>query len=80
MKAVAYTLFARRQFRKLTPQDQERIKLAVARYAEEGVGDVRALKGRSGFRLRSGSLRVVFTETSEFIEVRAVGDRRDIYR
>lgn len=49
------------------------------RYAATGAGDVKALAGRSGMRLRVGDYRIVFVETSESISVRAVGHRRDIY-
>ncbi len=52
----------------------------LRRYASTGIGDVKRLVSREGARLRVGDFRVIFVETAEVIEVRAVGDRRDVYR
>jgi mRNA interferase RelE/StbE len=46
---------------------------------ESGVGDVKALKGTAGMRLRSGDWRVLFTIKANTITIHAVGHRRDIY-
>lgn len=61
-------------------QAQSRIREKVAHYAATGAGDVTALQGQDGARLRVGDYRVIFVETDEAIEVRAVGHRREIYR
>lgn len=45
MKMIAYTTSARRQFRRLPRQVQERIKDKLSRYAETGAGDVTAMTG-----------------------------------
>lgn len=79
MKTVAWTIGARRAFRRLPPQVQKSIAAKIARDAETGAGDVKALVGRSGVRLCVGDYRVIFVETAELIEVRSVGNRRDIY-
>jgi mRNA interferase RelE/StbE len=79
MKTVAWTIAARRAFRRLPPQVQKSIAAKIVPYAETGTGDVKALVGRSGARLRVGDYRVIFVETTELIEVRSVGNRRDIY-
>jgi len=42
-------------------------------------GDVKALKGAAGMRLRSGDWRVLFTIKGNTITIHAVGHRRDIY-
>ena len=47
--------------------------------AETGVGDVKALKGVAGMRLRAGDWRVLFTIKANTITIHAVGHRRDIY-
>jgi mRNA interferase RelE/StbE len=52
----------------------------LRRYVSTGAGDVKRLVGRDGTRLRVGDFRVIFVETADVIEVRAVGDRRDVYR
>jgi mRNA interferase RelE/StbE len=42
-------------------------------------GDVKALKGAAGMRLRSGDWRVLFTVKANTVTIHAVGHRRDIY-
>jgi mRNA interferase RelE/StbE len=44
-----------------------------------GAGDVRALKGVAGMRLRAGDWRVLFTIEADTITIHAVGHHRDIY-
>jgi mRNA interferase RelE/StbE len=80
VKTVAYTKAARRQFRSLDVQVQARIKAKLAAYAAGESADVRALVEVEGFRLRVGDYRVVFVETDDTVEVRAVGHRREIYK
>jgi mRNA interferase RelE/StbE len=48
-------------------------------FAETGAGDVNALKGVAGMRLRAGDWRVLFTIEADTITIHAVGHRRDIY-
>lgn len=79
MKKLGYTVSATLQLRQLLPDIRERIVKKLRRYAETGAGDVKALVGQDGARLRIGDYRVIFVETSEEISVRAVGHRRDIY-
>ena len=59
---------------------RRQIEAKLAHYAETGGGDVKALIGTPGARLRAGDWRVIFVETGTTIEVRAVGHRREIYR
>lgn len=80
MKTILYTVSARRQLRRLAPEARAQIEAKLARYAGTGAGDVRALVDHPGKRLRAGDYRVIFVETSDSIEVRALGDRRDVYR
>jgi mRNA interferase RelE/StbE len=79
VKTISYTTSATRQLRGLPSNIRERLIGKLHRYAETGGGDVKALVGQSGARLRAGDYRVVFVETSNGISVRAVGHRRDIY-
>jgi len=80
MKAILWTGFARRAFRAFPAKVRSRIEAKLMRYAETGTGDVRVLLPGPGRRLRVGDYRVIFVETNEVIEIRAVGHRRDIYR
>lgn len=80
MKVVLYTGGARKVLRDLPDEIRDTIKAKIARYAETGAGDVSHLKGTNAARLRSGDYRVIFVETAEALEIRAVGHRREIYR
>jgi mRNA interferase RelE/StbE len=80
VKAIAYTISARKALRKLPAAARTQVEERLHRYATTGVGDVKRLVSRDGARLRVGDFRVIFVETAEAIEVRAVGDRRDVYR
>ena len=80
VKTVTWTYDARREFRKLAPDVRANIETKIERFARTGAGNVKRLTGRPGARLRVGDWRVIFVETTATIEVRAVGNRRDIYR
>ena len=80
MKTITWTHDARREFRKLPPNVQADVEAKIERFARTGAGNVRRLTGQPGARLRVGDWRVIFVETTTTIEVRAVGNRRDIYK
>jgi mRNA interferase RelE/StbE len=77
VKTITWTLAARRELRKLPPDVGE---AKIERFARTGAGNVKRLTGRPGARLRVGDWRVIFVETAMTVEVRAVGNRRDIYK
>ena len=79
MKTIRFTGQALKAFAKLPDRARVQMRLKLERYAEMGTGDVKALVGVPGLRIRSGSYRAVFVETADAIEVFKVGDRRDIY-
>ena len=54
---------------------QQQIEAGLDLYATTGVGDIKALQGRSGFRLRIGRYRVIFDEDRITILVIQVGKR-----
>ena len=76
---MRFTSAAVRQWRKLTAVTRAQIDRKLAAFAETGVGDVKALKGVAGMRLRAGDWRVLFTIKGNTITVHAVGHRREIY-
>ena len=78
MKEIAFTSAAVRQWRKLTVATRAQIDVKLTEFAETGVGDVKALKGVAGMRLRAGDWRVLFTIKGNTITVHAVGHRREI--
>jgi len=57
-----------------------RIFAALHRFAESGMGDVKALRGREELRLRVGDYRVFFVCPEDILEVRSVLHRREAYR
>jgi mRNA interferase RelE/StbE len=79
VKEIEFTSAAVRQWRKLTASTRAQIDAKLVAFAESGVGDLKALKGAPGMRLRSGDWRVLFTVKANTITIHAVGHRRDIY-
>jgi mRNA interferase RelE/StbE len=79
LKEIEFTSAAVRQWRKLSAATRAQIDLKLTAFAETGIGDVKALKGAAGMRLRSGDWRVLFTVKANTITVHAVGHRREIY-
>ncbi len=57
------------------------IRSALHRFAESGVGDVKALQGREELRLWIGDWRLFFVcPDSDAIEIRRVRHRSEAYR
>jgi mRNA interferase RelE/StbE len=79
VKEILFTSAASRQWRKLTAATRAQVDSKLKAFAETGVGDVKALRGVSGMRLRTGDWRVLFTTDDNTITIHAVGHRRDIY-
>ena len=80
--SILWTDAAKRDLRQIDREQAMRILKALARYAETGEGDVKALQGSlSGtHRLRVGDWRVRFKRASgDAIEVLAVGNRGEAY-
>jgi len=79
MRSIVFTPAAVRQWAKMSAAVRARLRTRLERFAETGHGDVKALKGRAGMRLRVGDWRVIFYEQRDAIVVVAVGHRRDVY-
>ena len=43
-------------------------------------GDVRKLQGRTGYRLRVGNFRIIFSASGNILYVEEVNNRRQIYK
>ena len=43
-------------------------------------GDVKALQGKDGYRLRIGDYRVIFNNIDNIIFIRMIGNRGQIYK
>jgi mRNA interferase RelE/StbE len=81
VKRIEWTEIALRVLAALDKGVARRIKQAVDRFAETGVGDVKKLQGVNPpeYRLRVGDFRVRFYQDSETVHVLRVRNRRDAY-
>jgi mRNA interferase RelE/StbE len=75
MKTIILTSAAAKDFDALPRDAREQVEVGLTRYAMTGQGDVKALQGRDGFRLRIGSYRVIFDEDAVTILAIYIGRR-----
>lgn len=75
MKTIILTASAAKDLDALPRDARERIEAGLDRYAMTGQGDVKALRGRDGYRLRIGSYRVIFDEDATTILAIYIGRR-----
>jgi len=75
VKTIVLTLSAAKDLDGLHREAREQVEAGLHRYAMSGQGDVKALKGRAGFRLRIGSYRVIFDEDATTILAIYIGRR-----
>ena len=75
MKTVILTLNAAKDLDALPRDAREQVEAGLHRYAMTGQGDVKALQGRDGYRLRIGSYRVLFDEDAVTILAIYIGRR-----
>lgn len=81
MKRIVWTDPAKSDVRSLSKPIAMQIFSVLLRFAESGVGDVKALQGREELRLRVGDYRLLFVcPDTETIEVRRVLHRSEAYR
>ena len=75
MKTIILTLSAAKDLDALPRDAREQVEGGLHRYAMTGQGDVKALQGRDGYRLRVGSYRVIFDEDATTILAVYIGHR-----
>ncbi len=75
MKTIILTVSAARDLDALPRDARGHVEAGLHRYAMTGHGDVKALQGRDGFRLRVGSYRVIFDEDAATILAIYIGRR-----
>jgi len=75
MKSVILSTSAAKDMDALPRSARETIETALYRYATTGYGDVKALTGREGYRLRIGHYRVIFAEDEMTVLAVYVGRR-----
>ncbi len=74
---------AQKELAQLPLEEYERVKAAIYRLGEEPrPRGCRKLSGRAGWRIRVGSLRVVYEidDERQVVTVLHIGHRRDVYR
>lgn len=75
MKTIVLTHAAAKDLDSLPADAREQVAGGLIRYAMTGEGDVKALQGRSGYRLRVGRYRVIFAEDQTTILAIYIGKR-----
>jgi len=81
VKRIVWTDPAKSDVRSLSKPVAMHVFSVLQRFAQSGVGDVKALQGRDELRLRVGDYRVFFLcPDADTIEVRGVRHRGEAYR
>jgi mRNA interferase RelE/StbE len=75
VKTIVLTLSAAKDLDALPKDAREQVEAGLHRYAMTGLGDVKALQGRDGYRLRIGGYRVIFDENASTILAIYIGRR-----
>jgi mRNA interferase RelE/StbE len=75
VKTIILTLSAAKDLDSLPQGAREQVEAGLHRYAISGEGDVKALQGRDGYRLRIGSYRVIFDQDATTILAIYIGRR-----
>lgn len=78
MKTIIFTKQAAKDLDALPDDDRDFVAVGLTEYAVTGRGDVKALGGRKGFRLRLGPYRIIFDEDSASILAIYVGRRQTV--
>lgn len=75
MKTIALTHRAAKELDALPSEARTAVEGALHNYAMTGRGDVKALSGRDGFRMRVGRYRVLFAEDRTTVLAVYIGKR-----
>jgi mRNA interferase RelE/StbE len=75
MKTIVLTLAAAKDLDGLPAEARSAVANALIDYAISGRGDVKALRGRDGFRMRAGRYRIIFDEDQTTILAIYIGKR-----
>ena len=82
MKPISYTKAAIRALRRMPANTAQLIRSKIEAYAIDPTSqanNVKALKGRDGFRLRVGDWRVILDDQGNVLAVLDIGPRGGIY-
>jgi len=76
MKTIVFTKQAAKELDALPSEDRDFVTSGLTQYAVFGRGDVKALAGRAGFRMRIGAYRVLFDQDATTILAIYIGLRQ----
>jgi mRNA interferase RelE/StbE len=82
MKQISFTRAALKSLRRMPANTAALIRGKITAYAEDPASqanNVRALKGRTGIRLRVGDWRVIMDDQGNVLAVLQIGPRSGIY-
>lgn len=82
MKKIGYTRSALKTLRRMPAPTRDRIKTKIEAYADDPASqanNVKALKGRTGVRLRVGDWRVIMDDEGAVLAVLEIGPRGGVY-
>lgn len=82
MKDVQYTKSALRTLRKMPTNTSVLIRTKIEAFASNPAApnnNIKALKGRAGFRLRVGDWRVIMDKKGNVLAVLEIGHRSSVY-
>lgn len=81
MKRIVWTDPAKSDVRSLSKPVATHVLSVLHRFAQSGIGDVKALRGGDELRLRIGDYRLFFVcPDADTIEIRRVRHRGEAYR
>ena len=75
MKTIILAHAAAKDLDALAEEARQIVMSGLSRYAVSGMGDVKPLTGKQGYRLRIGRYRVIFDEDATSILVIYIGKR-----
>lgn len=76
MKTIVFSKQAAKDLDTLPSDDRDLVLSGLTEYALKGLGDVKALSGRQGYRLRVGAYRILFDEDASTILAIYIGRRQ----
>lgn len=75
MKTIIYTVSAAKDLEALPREARQQVEAGIDQYAITGRGDVKALHGQPGYRMRIGRYRVIFDEDQTTVLALYIGKR-----
>jgi mRNA interferase RelE/StbE len=75
VKTIVFSHQAEKDLAALPAEGRSTVRLAIYKYAMEGIGDTKRLRGSNFHRLRIGRYRVIFAEDNVTVIAIYIGKR-----